>query len=55
MVAKIKRWWFLESGVGQSVPSMTAKYGVGPVSLRTVGKHRRWNVQDVVEQEQELP
>ena len=43
------------SDVEQNVPSMTVKYGVGPVSLRTVGRHRRWSVQGVVEQEQQLP
>ena len=33
---------------------MTAKYRVGPVLLHTVGKHRHWSVQGVVEQEQQL-
>ena len=55
MVAKIKKWWYLESGVGQNVPSMTVKYGVGPVSLRTVGRRKRRHVQGVGEQEQQLP
>ena len=55
MVANIKRWWFLESGVGQNVPSMTVKYGVGLVSLRTVERRRHWQVQGVGEQEQKLP
>ena len=55
MVAKIKKWWYLESGVGQNVPSMTVKYEAGLVSLRTVERRRHWHVQDAGEQEQKLP
>ena len=55
MVAKITKWWYLENGVGQNVPSMTVKYGVSLVLLRTVERRRRWHVQGVGEQEQQLP